>query len=169
MELILYIMTRSYRKNRSTTYRKKSFKKAKRSLRNKRVKSKSMKKRNNRVNKRRRSMKKRQRGGNVDALKGIIIESLKENDVSLIAYVPDGVTWQVLSKIEQDPYFKMVPATREEDNLGIVAGAYAANLRGAVFMQSSGFGNCLNALGSFCIPFRIPFPMLPFSVTTYHN
>ena len=50
-------MARSYRKNRLTSYRKKSFKKSKK------VKSKSMKRRNNRANKRRRSMKKRQRGG----------------------------------------------------------------------------------------------------------
>ncbi len=42
--------------------------------------------------------------------------------------------------------------------MGIIAGAYAAKKRGAVFMQSSGLGNCINALGSMCIPWRIPLP-----------
>ena len=28
-----------------------------------------------------------------------------------------------------------------------------------VFMQSSGFGNCINAIASLCIPYRIPLPM----------
>ena len=40
-----------------------------------------------------------------------------------------------------------------------MSGAYAAGKRGAVFMQSSGFGNCINALSSLCIPSLIPFPM----------
>jgi sulfopyruvate decarboxylase alpha subunit len=89
----------------------------------------------------------------------IIIQSLREHDVRLIAYVPDSVTWRVLSKLEDDPTFRLVPATREDEAMGIIAGAYAAKKRGAVFMQSGGLGNCVNALGSLCIPDRIPFPM----------
>ena len=88
-----------------------------------------------------------------------VVESLRANQLHIVAYVPDKVTWRVLSKLESDPTFCMVPAAREDEAIGIVAGAYAANKRGAVFMQSSGMGNCVNALGSVCIPFRIPVPM----------
>ena len=88
-----------------------------------------------------------------------IVQSLKENKVGFITYVPDAVTWRILCKLEDDPAFRVVPATREEEAVGIVAGAYAAGKRGAVFMQSSGLGNCINALGSLCIPWRIPFPI----------
>lgn len=88
----------------------------------------------------------------------IVIQSLKDHEVNIIAYVPDVVTWRILSKLENDPYFRVVPAAREEEAMGIIAGAYAAKKRGAVFMQSSGLGNCINALGSICIPWRIPLP-----------
>ncbi|MBI2872575.1 MAG: decarboxylase [Chloroflexi bacterium] len=88
-----------------------------------------------------------------------IVDLLKAQDIRFIVYVPDMVVWQVLQLMEEDPFFHLVAATREEEALGIASGAYAARKRSAVFMQSSGFGNCLNALGSLCIPYRIPFPM----------
>ena len=87
-----------------------------------------------------------------------IVQGLKDADVGLIAYVPDGVTWRVLRQMEADPFFHMVPTTREEEAVGIISGAYAAGRRGAVFMQSSGFGNSINALATLNIPYRIPVP-----------
>ena len=87
------------------------------------------------------------------------MQCLKEQGVGIVSYVPDVVTWRVLSRLEDDPYFRVIPATREEEALGIIAGAYAAKKRGAVFMQSSGFGNSINALTTLCIPYRIPFPI----------
>ena len=56
----------------------------------------------------------------------IVVESLKANELNIVAYVPDVVTWRVLSKLESDPAFRMVPAAREDEAIGIVAGAYAA-------------------------------------------
>ena len=50
------------------------------------------------------------------------------------------------------------PAGRRR-TLGIAVGAYAVGRNSAVFMQSSGFGNSVNALGSLCLPFRTPIPI----------
>lgn len=99
------------------------------------------------------------REGGIVTWEDVIVSCLKRNDLRLIAYVPDAVVWKVLGKLEGDPFFTLVPAAREEETLGIVAGAYAARMRGAVFMQSSGIVNSINAIGSLCIPFRIPLPM----------
>ena len=88
-----------------------------------------------------------------------IVAALKDGGVSLVAYVPDVSIHQVTRLIEGDDYFHLVAAAREEEAIGIAAGAYAAGRRAAVFMQSSGFGNCVNALASLCIPYRIPLPM----------
>ena len=52
-----------------------------------------------------------------------------------------------------------MPAAREEEAVAIVAGAYAAGKRGAVFVQSSGFGNTVNSLAQLAIAHRIPVPM----------
>jgi len=88
-----------------------------------------------------------------------IVKTLKDWDTSMIVYVPDISIDQVTSLIEADPYFRLVPATREEEAIGIAVGSYATGRNAAVFMQSSGFGNSVNALASLCIPARTPIPM----------
>ena len=88
-----------------------------------------------------------------------IVEALKGNQVSLIAFVPDVSIDVVTRLMEDDPVFHVVAATRGEEAIGIAAGAYAAGRNAAVFMQSSGFGNCINAIASLCIPCRIPIPL----------
>jgi len=88
-----------------------------------------------------------------------IVQSLKNWDTSLIAYVPDISIDQVTSLIEADPFFHLVSATREEEAIGIAVGSYAVGRNAAVFMQSSGFGNSVNALASLCIPARTPIPI----------
>ncbi len=88
-----------------------------------------------------------------------LVQALKENNVSFIGYVPDVSIYQATSLMEKDPFFHVVAATREEEAIGIAAGSYCAGRNAAVFMQSSGFGNCINALASLCIPYRIPIPL----------
>ena len=88
-----------------------------------------------------------------------IVECLKDADISLIAYVPDISIHQVTRLMEADDYFHVVSATREEEAIGIATGAYAVGRNAAVFMQSSGFGNTVNAIASLCIPARVPLPM----------
>ena len=87
-----------------------------------------------------------------------LVQSLKDTDVSLVAYVPDTNIYEAIRIMEDDPFFQVVTATREEEAVGIAFGAYAVGRNAAVFMQSSGFGNCINAIGSLCIPHRVPIP-----------
>ena len=89
----------------------------------------------------------------------IILERLKQNDIRVISYVPDTIVWKVLGKAEKDPFFRMVRTTREDEAVGVISGAYIGGLRGAAFMQSSGYANCVNALGSLCVAMRVPVPM----------
>jgi sulfopyruvate decarboxylase alpha subunit len=89
----------------------------------------------------------------------VVLECLKQNDIRVISYVPDSVVWRVLEKVEKDSFFRMVRATREDEAIGVVSGAYIGGLRGATFMQSSGFANCINVLGSLCVAMRVPIPM----------
>ncbi|MQF68836.1 decarboxylase [SAR202 cluster bacterium AD-804-J14_MRT_500m] len=88
-----------------------------------------------------------------------LVDSLKKANISLIAYVPDVSISKATRLMEDDPYFHVVSATREEEAVGVAVGAYAVGRRAAVFMQSSGFGNSINALASLCIPCRTPVPI----------
>ena len=90
----------------------------------------------------------------------IVFERLKANDVRLIAHVPDAGLAALIRACEADPFFEVVPLTREEEGVGILAGGYLGGLRGALLMQSSGLGNSVNALGGLSLAYQIPFLLL---------
>jgi len=86
----------------------------------------------------------------------IVLATLKANDVKLVVYVPDRVFTPLIKAIHADGYFTAFSAAREEEALGIVTGAWMGGLRGAVLMQTSGFGTIPNALASLVVPSQIP-------------
>jgi len=87
-------------------------------------------------------------------------ETLKRNEVRLVAYVPDNVLRPLIDGLAADPFFTAFAATREEEALGIVAGAWMGGLRGVMLMQTSGFATLANALASLAIPFQLPVLMI---------
>ena len=90
----------------------------------------------------------------------VITTAFKKNEITAAAYVPDEVTGGLLSKLEEDPYFKAYSVTREEEGVGVLSGAYVGGMRGALVIQASGVGNSLNALGSLNVPCKIPLLLL---------
>jgi sulfopyruvate decarboxylase alpha subunit len=86
----------------------------------------------------------------------IVLATLKANDVKLVVYVPDRVFTPLIKAIHADSFFTTFTATREEEALGIISGAWMGGMRGAVLMQTSGFGTIPNALASLVVPCQIP-------------
>lgn len=86
----------------------------------------------------------------------IVLATLKANDVKLIVYVPDRVLTRLIAALHADAFFTVFAATREEEAIGVISGAYMAGLRGAVLMQTSGFATLPNALASLVAPSQIP-------------
>jgi sulfopyruvate decarboxylase alpha subunit len=91
-----------------------------------------------------------------DAWYDIVLASLKANDVRLVVYVPDRVFTPLIEALHADAFFTTFAATREEEALGIITGAWMGGMRGAVLMQTSGFGTIPNALASLVVPCQIP-------------
>jgi sulfopyruvate decarboxylase alpha subunit len=85
-----------------------------------------------------------------------ILAALKANDVRLAAYVPDNVLTPLIKGVTSDNYFLPVNATREDEAIGVLAGAYMAGMRGVAMMQTSGFALIANALASLVVPSQIP-------------
>jgi sulfopyruvate decarboxylase alpha subunit len=82
--------------------------------------------------------------------------TLKENDVRFVAYVPDNVLTPLIKGVTADNYFISVNATREDEAMGLVAGAWMGGMKGVVMMQTSGFAVAPNALASLIVPYQIP-------------
>ena len=89
-----------------------------------------------------------------------IYRGLKANDVKLICYLPDTPISALITLVQNDPDFEVVPLAREEEGIGILSGGWMGGVRGALMMQNSGLGNSINALASLAIPQQIPFLML---------
>jgi len=90
----------------------------------------------------------------------IVRDVLKQHNVSLVTYVPDNVLRPLIQGIESDPFFTAFACTREEEAIGITAGAWMAGTRGIVMMQTSGFATLPNVLASLNVPFQIPALMI---------
>lgn len=89
-----------------------------------------------------------------------ILACFRDAGVRLVSYVPDKVLIPLIDGVQRDPDFVAVPATREEEAIGIVGGGFMGGLRGTVMMQTSGFGNSINALASLAVPYQLPVLMV---------
>lgn len=85
-----------------------------------------------------------------------IFEVLCEQNFTLIAHVPDAGHGPLIDKCEARSDMDVVPLTTEQDGIGVLSGAWAGGRKGVLLMQSSGVGNCINALALPAIC-RIPF------------
>ncbi len=90
----------------------------------------------------------------------IVRDVLKQHNVSLVPYVPDNVLRPLLDLLHADPFFNAFAVSREEEALGIAAGAWMGGQRAIVLMQTSGFATLPNQLASLSVPFQIPTMMI---------
>jgi sulfopyruvate decarboxylase alpha subunit len=97
---------------------------------------------------------------NDSAWAGVVLAALKQHDVRLAVYVPDKVLIPLIDGVHADPFFTAFTATREEEGVGICAGAWMGGLRSVLMMQTSGFGNVPNALASLAVAYQIPVVLL---------
>ncbi|MBP0446945.1 phosphonopyruvate decarboxylase [Roseomonas sp. SSH11] len=88
-----------------------------------------------------------------------IFDVLMEQEVRQVAYVPDGGHARLIRRLHAEPSVRAVPLTTEEEGVALLAGAWLGGQRGALLMQSSGVGNCVNML-SLVRLCRIPLLML---------
>ena len=71
---------------------------------------------------------------------------LRRAQVRQVAYVPDAGLSELIALTHDDPEMTVSVLTTEEEGIGVLAGAWLGGQRGALLMQSSGGGNCLNML-----------------------
>ncbi|MGC2061951.1 MAG: sulfopyruvate decarboxylase subunit alpha [Thermodesulfovibrionales bacterium] len=83
-----------------------------------------------------------------------LIGILKEAGIDFTASLPCEKIKTVLEMLGET--FPHLPLTREEEGVGICAGAALAGRRPAMFVQSSGIGNMLNALLSLTQFYELP-------------
>lgn len=83
-----------------------------------------------------------------------IIDTLKKSGVNFACTLPCEKIKNLLEMVEKK--FFHVPLTREEEGVGISAGATLSGKRPVMFVQSSGIGNMINALLSLTKFYGLP-------------
>ena len=76
-----------------------------------------------------------------------LYDALKVWKVGLVAHVPDAGHKRLIEMCDADNEVRVAPLATEEDGIALLAGGSLGGLRGALLMQSSGVGNCINMLG----------------------
>jgi sulfopyruvate decarboxylase subunit alpha len=89
-----------------------------------------------------------------------IVSGLKGAGINLVATLPDINLTDLLREIEEDRDLIHVPLCREEEGIGICAGAYLVGKKCAAIMQNGGFFNSNNAIVSTLLQYQIPLLML---------
>jgi sulfopyruvate decarboxylase subunit alpha len=97
---------------------------------------------------------------NDEAAARLILDGVKEAGINLIASLPDINLAQLLRLIEQEKDVIHVPLCREEEGIGICAGAYLVGKKCAAIMQNGGFFNSHNAIISTLLQYQIPLLLL---------
>jgi len=90
----------------------------------------------------------------------MIVRALEAGRISFCTHVPDESTGPLLDGLRDLHGVQMHGVMREEEGVGVLAGAYLGGSRGVLIIQASGVGNLINALGSLCVPCNIPMLLL---------
>jgi len=86
-----------------------------------------------------------------------ILDVLAEEGVRYLPHVPDKTISKLLEEAASREEFEPISLAREEEGVGVLAGVHLGGERGALLLQTSGMGNCLNAIGSLTAAQRFPF------------
>jgi sulfopyruvate decarboxylase subunit alpha len=87
-------------------------------------------------------------------------ESLKECDIRLMSALPETWLVHLIRMADEDPETILVRLAKEEEGVGISAGAHFAGVKSAMLMQNHGFLASINGIVSFAHLYKIPLLML---------
>jgi sulfopyruvate decarboxylase subunit alpha len=85
-----------------------------------------------------------------------LYQTIKNSGIDLILSLPCVMIKNLLTLIDEKKEIPNIPITREEEGVGIAAGAYLGGRTPALLIQNSGIGNSINAIKSLLQLYKIP-------------
>jgi len=90
----------------------------------------------------------------------LIYDALKACGIRLVSALPETWLVHLIRMAEDDPEMTLVRLAKEEEGVGISAGAHLAGTKSAMLMQNHGFLASINGIVSCAQLYRIPLLML---------
>jgi sulfopyruvate decarboxylase subunit alpha len=89
-----------------------------------------------------------------------VVDSLIRNKIEFVTTVPCKQLAEVIELIDSDKRFMHVPANKEDEGMGLCAGAFMGGKRSCIIMQNTALGVTINTLVTLIQYYNIPLPML---------
>lgn len=90
----------------------------------------------------------------------LIHAGLKAAGARIISALPETALVHLIRLVEEDPEMRLVRLAKEEEGIGIAAGAHLAGARSALLMQNHGFFQSVNGIVSLALLYKIPLLLL---------
>src|SRR5437660_10789361 len=90
----------------------------------------------------------------------LIYDALKACDIRLMSALPETWLVHLIRLADEDPDVTLVRLAKEEEGVGISAGAHLAGVKSAMLMQNHGFLASINGIVSLAHLYKIPLLML---------
>jgi sulfopyruvate decarboxylase subunit alpha len=89
-----------------------------------------------------------------------ILSRLKRAGIDIVVSLPDQWLADLIKRCTEDPEITHVQLAREDDGVGICAGAFLGGRKAALICQNAGVLLSVNALGGIAFHHQIPFLVL---------
>src|SRR5438045_6089274 len=90
----------------------------------------------------------------------LIYRCLKDAGIRIVSALPETWLVHLIRMSEDDPEMTLVRLAKEEEGVGISAGAHLAGVRSAMLMQNHGFLASISGIVSCAQLYRIPLLMI---------
>lgn len=90
----------------------------------------------------------------------LVYDALKSCGVRLMTALPETWLVHLVRMADDDPEVTLVRLAKEEEGVGISAGAHLASVKSAMLMQNHGFLSAVNGIVSCAQLYRFPLLML---------
>src|SRR3954469_8482318 len=90
----------------------------------------------------------------------LVYEALKASGIRMMSSLPETWLVHLVRMADEDPDMILVRLAKEEEGVGISAGAHLAGVPSAMLMQNHGFLASINGIVSCAQLYRIPLLML---------
>ena len=89
-----------------------------------------------------------------------IVEDLVQNDINFVTTVPCKQLAGVIDEVESCESIFHIPCNKEDEGIGLCAGAFMGGKRPAIIMQNTAIGVTINTIVTLTQFYRMPLPML---------
>ncbi len=89
-----------------------------------------------------------------------IADDLVANGVGLVTTVPCKQLAGVIAEIDARDEIHHIPSNKEDEGMGLCAGAFMGGTRSAIIMQNTAIGVTINTLATLIQFYRLPLPMI---------